>query len=92
MKQDGTLGTMFPVRQLRVNSFSHRYQIYLWYQYDISLDYHILVGPFQFFTTERKKLKHPNMIKDKQWKELEKDEQKKGFNASDTKEVVPLEQ
>ena len=32
------------------------------------------------------------MIEDKQQKELEKEGQKKGINASDTKEAVPLEQ
>ena len=66
MKQDGTLGKMFPVRPLRVNGFLQRYQTYVWYQDDIFLAKHSLVGPFQFETTGRKNLKYPNMIDEKQ--------------------------
>ena len=66
MKQDGTLGKMFPVGPLRVKSFLQRYQEYVWYQYDISLDEHRLVGPLQFGTTGRKELKYPNIIDVKQ--------------------------
>ena len=62
MKQDGTLGKMFPVIPLRVNGFLHRYQIYLWYKDDIPLAENSLVGPFQFGTTGSKKLKYPDMI------------------------------
>ena len=91
MKKDGTLGKMFPVIPLRVNSFLQKYQTYVWYQYDISLANHRLVGTFQFGTTGRKKLKYPNMINDKQWTELKKVLQKKGINNLYTKEVVPLE-
>ena len=61
----------------------------MWYQDDISLADHNLVGPFQFGTSGRKKLKYPNMIDEKKWKVLEKEGIKKGINASDTKEVVP---
>ena len=64
--------------------------MYAWYQYDISLANHRLVGPFQFGTKGRKKLKYPNMISNKNRKELEKEGLKKGINNSDTKEVVPL--
>ena len=63
----------------------------MWYKGDISLAENKLVGPFQFDTTGRKKLKHPNIIEDKQWKGLEKEEQKNGINTSDTKEVMSLE-
>ena len=63
---------MLTVRPLRVNGFLPRYHEYMWYQDVISLANHRLVGPFQFGTTGRNKLKHPNMIDDKQWKELEK--------------------
>ena len=45
---------------------------YVWYQDDVSLAEHRLVGPFQFGTTERKKLKYPNMIDEKQWTEMDK--------------------
>ena len=72
MKQDGTLGKMFPVIPLRVNGFLQKYQTYMWYQDDISLAKHSLVDPFQFGTTGINKLKHPNMIDKKQWKELDK--------------------
>ena len=57
IKQDGTLGKMLPVRPLRVNGFLKRYQTYVWYQDEISLDKHSLVVPFQLGTTERKRLK-----------------------------------
>ena len=53
MKQDGTLGKMLPVRPLRVNIFLHNYQTYVWYQDDISLAKHRMVGTFQFGTTGR---------------------------------------
>ena len=62
MKQDGTLGKMFPVRPLRVNNYLQKYQKYVWYQDEIYLADHRLVGPFQFGETGGKKLKHPNMI------------------------------
>ena len=62
MKQDGTLGKIFPVRPLRVNSFLQKYQTYVWYQYDFYLANNRLVGTFQFGTTGRKTLKYPNMI------------------------------
>ena len=62
----------------------------MWYQDDISLAEHMMVGPFQFGTIGRKKLKYHNMIDEIQWKELENEGQKKGINTSDTKELVPL--
>ena len=90
MQQDGTLGNIWSVIPLRVNDFLKKHQNYVWHQDDIYLACHRLVGPFQFLTTGRKKLKYPNMIDDKQWKELEKEGWKKIINTSDTKEVVPL--
>ena len=63
----------------------------MWYQDDISLANHRLVGPFQFGTTGIKDLKYPNMIEKKQRKELEKEGQTNGINTSDTKEVGPSE-
>ena len=72
MKQDGTLGKILPVRPLRLNGFLKRCQEYLWYQYDISLSEYMIFGPFQFGRTLRKKLKYPNIIEEKQWKELVK--------------------
>ena len=49
----------------------------MWYQDDISLAEHRLVGTFQFGTTGTKKLKYPDMLDKKQWKELEKELRKK---------------
>ena len=63
----------------------------MWYEYDIYLADHRLVGPSQSVTTVRNKLKYPNMIDEKQWKELVKKVRKKGINTSNTKEVVPSE-
>ena len=54
MKEGGTLVNMCPVRPLRVNEFLKKRQVYFWYQYDISLADHRLVGPFQFVKTGRK--------------------------------------
>ena len=70
--QDGTLGNTFPVRPSKVHNLLQKNQTYVWYQDDISLVEHRLVGPLQFGTTGINKLKYPNMIDEKQWKELEK--------------------
>ena len=67
--KDGTLGKMWPVIPIRANGFLNKRQGYVWYQDDISLAERRLVGPFQFETTGRKKLKYPNMIDKKQWRE-----------------------
>ena len=72
MQQDGTLVKMWPVRPLLLNEFLKKRRGYVWYQDYVSLAEHSLVGTFQFGTTGRKKLKYPNMINKKQWKELEK--------------------
>ena len=63
---------MWPVTPLQVNEFLNKRQGYVWYQDDISLAEDRLAGIFQFVTTGRKKLKHPNKIDDKQRKELDK--------------------
>ena len=60
-----------PVRQIRVNYFLQEYQKYVWYQDNISLAEHRLVVSFQFRATGRNKSKYPNIIEEKQWKELE---------------------
>ena len=73
MQQDGTLENVWPVRPLRLNEFLEKHQGYVWYQDDISLVYKSLVGPFQFVTTGKNKLKYPSMIDDKHWKALEKE-------------------
>ena len=39
---------------LRVKDFQNKSQIYLWFQYGISLTEHNLVGPFQFGTSGSK--------------------------------------
>ena len=91
IKQDDTLGKMLLVRPVKLNSFLQRYHIYVWYRYDISLAKNRLVWSFQLETTGRNKIKYPNMINKKQWKELEKERRKTYINTSYTKEVVPLE-
>ena len=53
----------------------------MWYQDDIYLAKHRLVEPFQLVTTGRNKLKQPNMINEKQCKELEKEGQRNGINT-----------
>ena len=88
--QDGILVKILPVIPSKVHNLLQNNKKYVWYQYDISLAEHMLVGPFQFGTIGRNKLKYPNMIDDKQWKELDKERRKKGTNTSDTKEVVTL--
>ena len=60
--QDGTLGKMFPVIPSKVHKILQNNQTYVWYQDDISLAKHRLVGPLQFGTTGRKKLEYPNLI------------------------------
>ena len=89
--QDGTLGKMLSVRPSKLHNLLQKNQTCVWYQDDISLADHRLVGPFQFGTTGRNKLKYPNMIDKQQLKELEKEGRKKGIDTSDTKEVLPLE-
>ena len=84
MKQYGTLEKMLPVIPFMVNNLLKKYQKYVWYQYDISLADNSLVGLFQFVSKGRKKLKYPNMIEEKQWKELYKEEIK-GVNTYDAK-------
>ena len=69
--QDGTLGKMLAVIPGKLHNLLQKNQTYMWYQDDISLDEHRLIGPLKFETTRRKTLKYPNMI-DEKWKELEK--------------------
>ena len=71
--QDDKLGKMLPVTPSKVHNLLEKNQTHVWYQGDISLDGHRLVGPFQFGTAGRNKLKHPNMIEDKQWKAMDKE-------------------
>ena len=70
--QGGTLGEMLSVRTSKVHKLLQNNQTYMWYQDDISLAEHRLVGPLQFGTTGRNKLKYTNMIDEKRGKELEK--------------------
>ena len=79
--QDGNLGKMFPVIPIKVHNLLQNNQRYVWYQDDISLVEHTLLGKFQFGTTGRSKLEYPNMLYEKQWKELEKNGRKKGINT-----------
>ena len=65
MQQDSTLGKMWSVRTLQVNDFLKKRRRYVWYQDEISLSEHSLVGTVQFRTKGRKKLKYPNMIDNK---------------------------
>ena len=55
--QDGTLENMLPARPSKVHNILKNNQTYVWYQDDISLDDHIMVGTSQFGTSGRKKLK-----------------------------------
>ena len=73
-----------------MNDFLKKSQSYVWYQDEIFLSEHMLVGPFQFGSSGRKKLKYPNIINDKKCRELDKEGRQQGINISDTKEVVPL--
>ena len=85
MKQYGTPGKMILVRPLKVNGFLQRYKIYVWYQDNISLADHSMVGSFKFIKTGRKKLEYPNMIDKRQCKELGKERRKNVINTLDTK-------
>ena len=76
---------MLTVIPSKIQNLLQNNQTYVWCQYDISLAEHKLFGLSQFVTTGRKKLEYPNMIDVKQWKELEKEEQNKVINTSDTK-------
>ena len=85
MNQVGTIGEMFPLIPIKLHNLLQKNQTYMWYQVDISLEEYRLVGPFRFGKEGRKKLKYPNMINNKQWKELEKEGRKKVINNSDIK-------
>ena len=89
--QNNMLGKMFQVRPIKVHNLLQKNQTYTWYQYDVSLAEHRLVGPLKFGTAGRKKLKYSNMINVKQWKELKKEGPKKRINTSETKYVMSLE-
>ena len=64
---------MLQVIPSKVHNLLQKNQTYEWYQNEISLAEHRLVGPFQFGTTEKNKLKYPNMVDEKQRKDLEKE-------------------
>ena len=83
------IGKILTARPSNVHNLLQKKHTYIWYQGYISLAEHMLVGPFQFGTIGRHKLKYPNIIDNKNWKELEKEVWKKGINNSYTKEVVP---
>ena len=70
--QDGTMVKMFSVIPSKVHNLLQKNQTYVWYQDDISLSEHSLVGTIQLGTTGRKKLKYPNMVDVKQWMEFVK--------------------
>ena len=81
---------MLPVIPNKVHNLLKNIYKYVWYQDEISLDEHSLVGQFQFGTTGRNKLKYRNIIGDKQWKELKKEVRKTRINTYYAEEVVPL--
>ena len=62
MNQDGTLGKMWPMRPLRVTEFLKKSQGYVWYQNDIYLAEHRLIGQLELGKNGRNKLKCPNMV------------------------------
>ena len=72
IQQYDTLGNIWPVRPPQVNDFLKKNQGCVWYQDNIFMDEHRMVGPFQFGTVGRKILKYPNTIEEKQWKALGK--------------------
>ena len=51
------MGNIFPVRQSKVHKLLKCLQAYMWYDDDISLTEHRLVGSFQFGKTVRNNLK-----------------------------------
>ena len=73
------LETKLPVIPSNVQNLIQKNHTYVWYQDDISLDEHRLVETIQFWTTGRKKLKYSNIINEKQWKELDKEEGNQHF-------------
>ena len=92
MSQYGTIGKMFPLNPLQVNDPQKKLQGYVWYQDDIFLAYHRLLGKLEFVTTRRNKIKYPNMIELNHWKEFKTEVSKKGIKNSDFREAVPLDQ
>ena len=68
--QDCVLENIYPGIIIKVDNLLKMNNTYVCYQDGIYLDEHMLVVPFQFGTTGRKKLKYPNVIENKMWKEL----------------------
>ena len=68
--QNDTLENMLLVRPSKVHNLLQNNYTYIWYQYGISLADHRIVVPFQFGRETKNILKQPNVIEDKQWKEL----------------------
>ena len=52
--QGGTLRNILPVRASKVHILLQNNQTYVWYQYEIFLANHRLVGPFQFGSQEER--------------------------------------
>ena len=70
--QDCVLENIYPGILSKVNNLLKKNSTYMWYQDGISLDAHRMDLSFQFRTTGRKKLKYPNVIDNKVWKELDR--------------------
>ena len=66
--QDNTLGKVWTVIPLQLRNFLKKHQGRVWYQDEIYLVEHRMVGAFQFETTGINKLKYPNVIYEKHWK------------------------
>ena len=61
---------MLPMIPLRLNGFLYKYQRYVLYQNEISLEKHRMLGMFQFFIAVTNILKYPYMIKERHCKAL----------------------
>ena len=70
--QDGTLGSMLPVRPSKVHNLLQNNHKYVRYQDDIFLPYNSLAGTIQVGTKGINILKYFYMIGKKHWKELKK--------------------
>ena len=81
---------MLPEIPSKVHKLLQKNQTNMWYQDEISLSEHRLVGTFQFVKIGKIIIKYTNIIEENQWKELENEVWNKVINASDSIEVVTL--
>ena len=94
MKEDGTMGKIVVLRPTKVEA-QLQWQDRVWYQDDISLAEHRLVGPFNF-ASQRPRRNGSEMpllhtVEETYWRELEREGKRKGVDVSDVRKVVPVE-